>query len=85
MASQFILISGRVTSKREAQQSSAVASPVAAEAASSAGEADADAVDTSERFGLIGSLIAKHKMRQAMKHGMMPFPPVPLGPFGFPG
>lgn len=80
LASQFIFINGRVVVKRDAQQSSALDSPVVTQAASPTGEAEA--VDTDERFGLIGSLIARHKMRHAMKHGMMPFPP-PV--FGFPG
>lgn len=80
--SQFLLINGRVAIKREVQQSPAVAIPVEAQAASSTGEADA--VDTNERFGLLGALIARHKMRHAMKHGLMPFNPG-FGNFGYPG
>lgn len=56
---------------------SQAASPIAAE----------NAVDTSERFGLLGNLIAKHRMRQAIKHGLVPFPPGlgGFGSFGYPG
>lgn len=82
LAGQFLLISGRVTIKRQAEQTPAVADPAISQAANSVGEAGA--VDTNERFGLLGSLIAKHKMRQAIKHGMMPMNPG-FGNFGFLG
>lgn len=85
MTGQFISISGRATFKREVQQSPNVANPAVAEAASSSPEVDA--VDTDERFGLIGALIANHRRRQAMKHAQRPFQGIMpgIGGFGFPG
>lgn len=81
LAGEFLLISGRsVDIWRRQVDNSPVANPEqAANLTAEAGD-----VNTSERFGLIGSLIAKHKMKQAMKHGMMPFNPM-LNPGFQPG
>lgn len=78
---QFLLINGKSLVKRQIESNPAAPNPVAAQAVNAAG--DGAAVDTSERFGLISSLIQRHKMRHAMQHGMMPgmYP----GAFGFIG
>lgn len=74
MTGQFLLIScGKPIVKRQVEQIPAVANPAISSTTNSVGEAGA--VDTSERFGLLGSLIAKHRMRQAIKHGLIPMNP----------
>lgn len=83
LTGQFLLISGKAIVKRQVEQIPAVANPAIASATNSVGEPGA--VDTSERFGLLGRLIAKHRMRQAIKHGMIPMNPgFGMGP-GFMG
>lgn len=92
LSAQFLLISGRSFVKRQvppipnvanpAVASPSFTNPAASQAQNSVGDAPG-AVDTSERFGLIGRLIAKHKMRQAIKHGLLPMNPGPFGNFGF--
>lgn len=91
MAGQFLLINGKSINKRQITSNPAVAYPVDAQAAAYPVDVEAElpaggagAVDTNERtFGLIGSLIARHRMRQAMKYGMMGG--MGMGSFGFGG